>query len=630
MAELKIGSLNCRGLFSDQIKRRDIFLRCREMYDISILVDTHSTKEVEHIWQAEWGFKAIFSSGTSTSRGVAVLFKNSFSFEILHTVLDANGNYIILDVKTQEQQFTLCALYGPNEDSPNFFENISQIVNNMNNLSIIMVGDWNVVMDYEKDNLNYRHKNNPNAQKHIQEIMINLNLIDIWREKHENQRRYTWIGPHNKQGRLDYFLISTDLAQYIEAADIGIRYKSDHNPISVLFKFVQQERGRGNWKFNNNLLGDVEYVNLIKSCITETVNQYKTNYLDQENIEPQLIQFSINDQLFWETLKLMIRGKTISYATYKKRTQNEREKRINDKLVQLYQNFDSNKDEITQLSTELTQIREDRIKGILLRAKVRWKVEGEKSTRYFCNLEKRHYSEKTIPKLIVENKEITDQMEIILEQENFYKGLYSTKNTTITADDRRLLFDKDNPFITILNENEKQSLEGPLSTAEALKSLKDMKNNKSPGIDGFTAEFYKFFWNNLGVYLVRSLNYAYITENLSVTQKQGIITCIPKEGKSKEYLKNWRPISLLSVDLKIGSASIAARIKKVLNTLISESQSGFIKGRYIGDCNRLVFDLIEKTKRENIPGLLVLLDFEKAFDSLEWNFIESTLTFFGF
>ena len=221
-------------------------------------------------------------------------------------------------------------------------------------------------------------------------------------------------------------------------------------------------------------------------------------------------------------------------------------------------------------------------------------------------------------------------MEIILEQENFYKGLYSTKNTTITADDRRLFFDKDNPFMTILNENEKQSLEGPLSTAEALKSLKDMKNNKSPGIDGFTAEFYKFFWNNLGVYLVRSLNYAYITENLSVTQKQGIITCIPKEGKSKECLKNWRPISRLSVDLKIGSASIAARIKKVLNTLISESKSGFIKGRYIGDCNRLVFDLIEKTKRENIPGLLVLLDFEKAFDSLEWNFIESTLTFFGF
>ena len=63
MSELKIGSLNCRGLFSDQIKRRDIFSRCREKYDISILVDVHSTKEVEHIWQSEWGLKQYLARG---------------------------------------------------------------------------------------------------------------------------------------------------------------------------------------------------------------------------------------------------------------------------------------------------------------------------------------------------------------------------------------------------------------------------------------------------------------------------------------------------------------------------------------------------------------------------------------
>jgi len=75
---------------------------------------------------------------------------------------------------------------------------------------------------------------------------------------------------------------------------------------------------------------------------------------------------------------------------------------------------------------------------------------------------------------------------------------------------------------------------------------------------------------------------------------------------------------------------LANRIKPFLNQIISETQQGFLRGRYIGECTRLLFDLIEKAEEEDIPGLLILLDFEKAFDTLEWFFINKTLIFLSF
>jgi hypothetical protein len=79
MVIIKIGSINCLGLASDKIKRQDIFLKCRQNYDITLLVDTHCKKELEIYWRSELGYKARFCSHTTDSRGVAILFKNSSS-----------------------------------------------------------------------------------------------------------------------------------------------------------------------------------------------------------------------------------------------------------------------------------------------------------------------------------------------------------------------------------------------------------------------------------------------------------------------------------------------------------------------------------------------------------------------
>ena len=108
---------------------------------------------------------------------------------------------------------------------------------------------------------------------------------------------------------------------------------------------------------------------------------------------------------------------------------------------------------------------------------------------------------------------------------------------------------------------------------------------------------------------------------MSVSQRRGVITLIPKDDANLVELSNWRPITLLNVDYKIASKAIASRIKNVLPALIHSDQSGFMKERFIGQNIRLINDILDQTKLQNVSGILLQLDFRKAFDTVEWPFI---------
>ena len=114
------------------------------------------------------------------------------------------------------------------------------------------------------------------------------------------------------------------------------------------------------------------------------------------------------------------------------------------------------------------------------------------------------------------------------------------------------------------------------------------------------------------------------------SHREGIITLIPKPGKPSSDVKGWRPISLLNVDFKIISSAIAERLKSVMDILISPQQSAYLKGRYIGENSRLVYDIIESLNNDRRNGLIVAADFEAAFESVSWNYLMCTLDAFNF
>ena len=107
------------------------------------------------------------------------------------------------------------------------------------------------------------------------------------------------------------------------------------------------------------------------------------------------------------------------------------------------------------------------------------------------------------------------------------------------------------------------------------------------------------------MFVLRSINYGYKADSLSLTPKQGLITCLPKPNACRYNLKICRPISLLNVVYKMASAVIANRLKSTLDKLIHENKKkGSISGRFIGENIRLIYDFLFETKNRNLQGLI--------------------------
>ena len=250
-----------------------------------------------------------------------------------------------------------------------------------------------------------------------------------------------------------------------------------------------------------------------------------------------------------------------------------------------------------------------------------------KYNKKFLNSEKQHQSANCIVKLVNDEGDVAlSDTKIVDQLKAFYSKLYSS-NDPKSLDIENYL-EKLNLYHA-LSETDSDSCEGLMTKEECEKALSKMDGNTSPGLDGLSTEFYKTFWNELGDLIIDSFNEAFENDMLSDSRNISILSLIFKKGDTSK-IKNYRPISLTNTDYKLLAHVLVNHLHKVLHKIISYDQTGYMKKRYIGNNIRKVLDTIEYLNRTNNSGILLMLDFEKPFDTVEWPFLFKVLEKFNF
>jgi exonuclease III len=623
MCAHRIISINIHGL-RNKLRRLAFFRQIRQSKcAVCCVQEAYITQSDVETWKKEWGGELLFVEGTSHSKGQIILINKQCMSNDL-TILHQSDRVLALSMQLDDQQLAIINVYSPSiqSEKTGFLEEISRVFDSLPACTdhTLLLGDFNMVMDNKLDVIS----GNGHSKSEIQQFNNTINslgLNDIWRLFHLDERQYTWhrTNPFVAR-RLDYTFACDSLINNIVGSGMLNIPNTDHKGVYCDIQFSNIVRGPSYWKFNNSLLKGANYV--------EKMNLFLEEIAEEQDLEPQLN---------WDFCKVRIREFTINYSKCKAKDNQSKMCQLKYRLETAEKELcddPNNEDklrEVTKTKFEYDLQALQYARGAQTRARVKWIEEGERNTKYFCNLEKVRSVQKSITRLTDDGgNTVTDQNQLLDMQHSYYKKLYS-KKVDYEREQANMSDFLSDVTIPQLSEDEQSLCEGDVSVEDAGNALKSMKNGSSPGCDGLTTEFLKLFWTRINHMLVNSYKAAFTSGELSTTQRRGVLTLLHK-GKElpREELDNWRPISLTNTDYKILAKVLAHRLQHVIKSIINENQVGYMKGRNIGTILRLIDDTINYMDFNDLPGMILAVDYTKAFDTISKDFVIDVFRIFGF
>ncbi|GJS16765.1 putative RNA-directed DNA polymerase, eukaryota, reverse transcriptase zinc-binding domain protein [Tanacetum coccineum] len=418
-------------------------------------------------------------------------------------------------------------------------------------------------------------------------------------------RSFTWMNKAGtKLSKLDRFLISEDVT--IRLPDVRItaldRLWSDHNPI--LLHIDKTDFGPTPFKLYNSWLLRDGFDNLIKEE-WELLDSNLKCHEKFRRLKDKIKQWSNN-------IKTLERNrKTVALEEI-----NSIEKRIDEGSA-----MPSDNDHRLILLQEIEKIDKFASMDIIQKAHVKWDIEGDENSKFFHGLINQKRRNQMINGIMVEGNWITNPCLIKDAFLQFYKRKFQ-------AQDSQVMF-SNLPHSHSLNCMDRETLERQVTLEEIKEAVWDCGSSKAPGPDGYSFAFVKKYWGTIQKDLYDFVNLFFASCVMPNGANSSFFTLIPKVN-NPTLITDFRPISLIGIHYKIIAKILANRLSKVIDKIVSKEQSAFIAGRQILDGPVILSEIIEWYKKRKKKLLIFKVDFEKAFDSISWNYLIHILDSFGF
>jgi hypothetical protein len=270
-----------------------------------------------------------------------------------------------------------------------------------------------------------------------------------------------------------------------------------------------------------------------------------------------------------------------------------------------------------------TILREEEIR-LFQWAKVKHLLEGDNNTKYFQLVANGKHQKQRIFSLEDDEGNCIEEGDLKHHITNYYKTLFGKTDHNSVIMEESITYD-----ISQVPDIENAILTALFTMDEVRKTVFQMERNKAPGPDGFPAEFYQTFWEVIKDDLL-ALFVDFHNDTLPVYSLNfGVINLLPKKCNASK-IQEYGPICLLNVSFKIITKFLTNRIGVVADKLINPSQTAFMPGRNILEGVIMLHETIHELQRKKLNGLILKLDFEKAYDKVNWSFLQQALRMKGF